>query len=62
MKNRRFYRRRETSDTWHFNRACRWWPRRPYRLWRTSSAVAVPTRPSYGELCNECVSKAKRAK
>ena len=43
------YRRRAESDTWHFSRHCRWWPRRGF--------VQSVKKPTSGELCNECRAK-----
>jgi uncharacterized protein (DUF433 family) len=46
------YRQRKGSDTWHWCRNCSTWPKSDYE--KQSS-----TRPSTGELCNECISKQK---
>jgi len=43
------YRRRKGSDTWHFCSNCSNWP--------TSNYEEQYTKPSSGELCNECQSK-----
>lgn len=43
------YRRKRTSDTWHFCRNCSNWP--------TSDYVEQQSRPSSGELDNECLAK-----
>jgi hypothetical protein len=43
------YRRRKNSDTWHFCRNCSNWP--------TSEYVEQQTRPTTGELDNECLAK-----
>jgi hypothetical protein len=43
------YRRKTNSDTWHFCRNCSKWP--------TSDFVERTTRPTTGELDNECRSK-----
>jgi len=43
------YRRRRGSDTWHFCSNCSNWP--------TSDYEEKYTKPSSGELCNECQSK-----
>ncbi len=43
------YRRRKGKDTWHFCSNCQNWPRSGYDE-RTS-------KPTTGELCNECRSK-----
>jgi hypothetical protein len=45
------YRRRKGQDTWHFCSNCSNWPASNYDV--------SYTKPSYGELCNEC--KAKQA-
>ena len=45
------YRKRIGSDTWHFCSNCSNWP--------TSGYTISSTKPTYGELCNEC--KGKRA-
>jgi len=44
------FRRRTTSDTWHWCRNCHLWP--------TSGYVMRKTRPS-GDLCNHCKGKEK---
>lgn len=43
------YRKKKGSDTWHFCSNCSNWPRYDYDE-RTS-------KPTYGELCNECQAK-----
>ena len=43
------YRRKEGSDTWHFCSNCSNWP--------TSGYVSRSTKPTYDELCNECLGK-----
>jgi hypothetical protein len=43
------YRRKKDSDTWHFCRNCSNWP--------TSDYIESASKPTYGELCNECRSK-----
>ena len=43
------YRRRTNSDTWHFCRNCSKWP--------TSDYVEQQSRPTTGELDNECLAK-----
>lgn len=43
------YRRRKDSDTWHFCRNCTNWP--------TSNYEETYTKPSTGELCNQCLDK-----
>ena len=45
------YRRRKDSDAWHWCRNCSNWP--------TSDYVSQNTKPTTGELDNEC--KAKQA-
>lgn len=44
------YRRYTWSDTWHFCMNCTKWPEANY--------YTSYTKPSYGELCNECRAKA----
>jgi hypothetical protein len=44
------YRRKKTSDTWHWCRNCSNWP--------TSDYVEQSTKPTTGELDNECRAKA----
>jgi len=43
------YRRRKGSDTWHFCSNCSNWP--------TSNYDTSYTKPSSGELCDECQAK-----
>ena len=43
------YRRARGSDTWHFCSNCSKWP--------TSNYDSSPTKPTSGELCNECRGK-----
>jgi len=43
------YRKRHDSDTWHFCRNCSNWP--------TTNYATRRTRPSSGELCNQCKDK-----
>lgn len=45
----RVYRRRRDSDTWHFCRNCSKWP--------TSDYVEQTSKPTSGELDNECLAK-----
>lgn len=45
----RQYRKKESSDTWHWCRNCSSWP--------TSNCKLSYLRPTTGELCNECKSK-----
>lgn len=48
------YRRRKDSDTWHFCSNCSRWP--------TYNYEETYTKPTYGELCEECKSKEKENK
>jgi len=52
----RQYRKREGNryDTWHFCTNCNNWPKRPTRY------ISRGTRPSSGELCDECKAKENR--
>jgi hypothetical protein len=43
------YRRRNSADTWHFCRNCTLWP--------TSDYKEQQSKPTTGELCNQCRSK-----
>ncbi|MFA5163835.1 MAG: hypothetical protein WC441_04960 [Patescibacteria group bacterium] len=43
------YRKRKGHDAWHWCRNCSNWP--------TSDYVEQQTKPTSGELCNECKSK-----
>jgi len=45
------YRKLKGHDTWHWCRNCSNWPRVP------GTYVEQPTKPSSGELCNECKAK-----
>lgn len=45
------YRRRKSSDTWHWCRNCSNWP--------SSDYVEKSSKPSSGELCDECLAKVK---
>ena len=45
------YRRRRSSDTWHFCTNCNNWPTYDY--------VEQQSKPTTGELCDEC--RAKRS-
>jgi hypothetical protein len=45
------YRKRRGKDTWHWCSNCTNYP--------TSDYDSSPTKPSSGELCNECQSKQK---
>lgn len=49
------YRKRKDSDTWHWERDCSNYP-------PPSRSTSRPSKPSSGELCNECKAKAKRKK
>lgn len=46
------YRRKKDKDTWHFCRNCSNWP--------TSNYESQQTKPTSGELCDECLAKDKR--
>ncbi len=46
------YRRKKDSDTWHWCKNCSNWP--------VSNYVSSYSKPSYGELCNECKAKDER--
>lgn len=49
------YRKRLTSDTYHFVPTCHWWP--------MGNFVEKLKKPTSGaELCNECIAKAKQSK
>lgn len=43
------YRRRNGADTWHYCRNCTLWPTADYK--------EQSTKPTTGELCNQCRSK-----
>lgn len=45
------YRREQGSDTWHLCKNCSNWP--------TSGYDSASSRPTTGELCNECKGKEK---
>lgn len=47
------YRRRTNSDTWHWRTDCRQWPKKP------GTYVERATKPSSGDLCNQCKAKSK---
>lgn len=47
------YRKRVGVDTWHFCRNCSNYPTSNYEEKQSS------TRPTSGELCNECLTKEK---
>lgn len=51
------YRRLKHSDCWHFVTTCRWWPVKN----RNEHPVESRRKPTSGELCNECLAKARRA-
>lgn len=46
------FRKREGSDTWHFCGNCQHWPFQGKVAFSSS-----PSKPSWGELCNECRAK-----
>jgi len=46
------YRKRKDRDTWHWCKNCFNWP--------TSSYESRYSKPSSGELCNECKAKDER--
>ncbi|MCD6569057.1 hypothetical protein J7K70_02900 [bacterium] len=46
------YRRRKDSDTWHWCRNCSNWPASDYE--------EKFTKPSSGELCDQCKAKEKK--
>jgi hypothetical protein len=50
------YRRRLTSDTWHWCKNCSNWPT------RKGTFKERPTKPQSGDLCNECKAKRKAGK
>ncbi|NJB67505.1 hypothetical protein GGQ74_001145 [Desulfobaculum xiamenense] len=43
------YRKKHGSDTWHFCKNCANWP--------TSGYDSKTTKPTSGELCNQCQAK-----
>jgi len=45
------YRKKKGKDTWHFCTNCSNWP--------TSDYDEKTTKPTSGELCNECIAKEK---
>lgn len=60
------YRRRKSSDTWHFIRECSWWPRRVGEnqvgdnrpFWYTRDEIVERfEKPTTGEKCDECQAK-----
>lgn len=58
------WRRRKHKDVWHFMETCRWWP--ADKLTRVGPIAPPNTvlslkKPRYGEFCNECMSKQRRA-
>lgn len=54
------YRRLKHRETWHFMPACQHW-RRMDRFPGTYLSVELEDRrPSYGELCNECLGKERK--
>lgn len=50
------FRRRLLSDTWHWMHSCTKWPLSSYK-WTTAAS-----RPSTGELCDECLAKERLAR
>ncbi len=51
------YRQRTNHDTWHWQRACSNWPKKKFE----ELDVPEGTRPTTGELCNQCLAKEKKA-
>lgn len=49
------YRRRRSSDVWHFHPRCRWFPGL-----RSSAVQRIFVKPTTGEFCNECLAKERR--
>ncbi|WP_319780053.1 hypothetical protein [Maridesulfovibrio sp.] len=47
------YRKRNGSDTWHFCRNCTNWP--------TSGYTERTSKPTSGELCDQCKAKKRNA-
>jgi len=47
------YRRRKRSDTWHFMPSCSNWPVKDF--------VVRGKKSTHGELCDQCLAKARRA-
>ena len=45
------YRRKKGSDTWHWCSNCSNWPKSDYD--------SKPSKPSSGELCDQCLAKDK---
>ncbi|RKE85707.1 hypothetical protein DFO46_2508 [Rhizobium sp. AG855] len=45
------YRRRKDKDAWHWCKNCSNWPKSDY--------VEQSSKPTSGELCNECLAKDK---
>jgi hypothetical protein len=56
----RAYRRLAHSDTWHFCVNCSHWRRRLQDHKVGDTAVEKRTKPTTGELCNECQAKERR--
>ncbi len=53
--------RRITSDTWHFCRNCRHWPKSPKgKVPWNKVVIDSGTKPTTGEFCDECLAKRKR--
>ena len=49
LEGNAMFRRKTDSDTWHWRSDCGNWP--------TSDYVSKPSKPSTGELCNQCQAK-----
>lgn len=60
-KPERLYIRRPDSDTWHWMENCSKYPKRR-RGEFTERLIGKPVRPRSGELCNECIAKARKAR
>ncbi len=50
------YRRRKHRDAWHWCRNCTYWPKSNY----VAQGKPGKTRPTTGELCNQCRSKERK--
>lgn len=48
------FRKRKSSDTWHFMPSCSNWPTRDFEQ--------RSDKPKSGELCDQCKAKARKAK
>lgn len=51
------YRRIVGRDSWHFNRKCQHWPTGSSKL---GEYVARTTKPTSGEMCDECKAKERK--